>query len=207
MGMEATAVQPDSGRRGDWIQTYSGRQFWPLDPRPEDFCFIDIAHALAMKCRYNGHTRQFYSVAQHCVLVAEECERRWPDRPDLAWWGLLHDLEEAYLPDVPRPIKRMGTGILAESARLIMAAASVRFHLAGTEEPPEVKQVDGALLATEAEQLMERPPNGCDWYLPEPSIEMLIQPWDPLASKRRFLAAASWLYASRRIEVLQEELP
>jgi hypothetical protein len=165
-------------RQGDWMQTYTGRQFWPLDPRPEDFCREDIAHALSLKCRYNGHCLGFYSVAQHSVYVAEECERRWPGRWDLAWWGLLHDLEEAYLPDVPRPIKVNGTGTLKDCALKIMEAAAVRFGLTGTAEPSEVKQADSAVLAAEAAQIMAPPP--APWTLPEPAAPVRIGSfWNP----------------------------
>lgn len=57
-------------RRGDWMQTFSGIQFYPLDPRVEDVRIEDIARALAMQCRYNGHVTRFYSVAEHSVRVA-----------------------------------------------------------------------------------------------------------------------------------------
>ena len=66
-------------RRGDWIMTFTGRKFWVLDPQPEDVNIIDIAHALAMKVRFNGHVSRFYSVAQHSVLVAEQQEQRRED--------------------------------------------------------------------------------------------------------------------------------
>lgn len=82
-----------------WIQTYTGRKFYPLDPRPDDVCLEDIAHALAMKCRYAGHCREFFSVAQHSVMVSKMLP------PYAAKWGLLHDAAEAYLPDICRPIK------------------------------------------------------------------------------------------------------
>ena len=56
--------------RGSWAQTFTGRQFFPLDPDPQDIDIVDIAHSLAMQCRYNGHTDRFYSVAEHCVHVS-----------------------------------------------------------------------------------------------------------------------------------------
>lgn len=58
-------------RRGDFICTYTGRKFYPLDPRPEDVCIEDIAHALALVNRFGGHTRVPYSVAQHSVLCCQ----------------------------------------------------------------------------------------------------------------------------------------
>lgn len=71
----------DEARIGDWMQTASGRMFWPVDPRPEDVEINDIAHALSLTCRYCGHVREFYSVAQHSVLVSDAApaeNRLWP---------------------------------------------------------------------------------------------------------------------------------
>ena len=80
-----------SERRGDWIQTYLGIQFWPLDPRPEEVMLFDIAHSLSNMCRFTGHCREFYSVAQHSVIVSQNVPR------EDAAWGLLHDASEAYM--------------------------------------------------------------------------------------------------------------
>lgn len=57
-------------RAGDWMQTFTGRQFWPMDPRPEDLDILDIAHALSLLCRFGGHCQRFYSVAEHSVHVS-----------------------------------------------------------------------------------------------------------------------------------------
>ena len=85
-----------SARRGEWIQTFSGGRFWPLDPRPEDVYIGDIAHALSMKCRYAGHTTFFYSVAEHSVHVC----RHAPAEHKL--WALLHDEgRQVFLPHPP----------------------------------------------------------------------------------------------------------
>lgn len=82
----------------DKIRTFSGIYIDPLNPKPEDICIEDIAHALSNQCRFGGHLPEFYTVAQHSCHVAEMCE------DPLA--GLLHDASEAYLLDIPSPIKQ-----------------------------------------------------------------------------------------------------
>jgi hypothetical protein len=135
----------------DWIQTYSGGQFWPLDPRAEEVEIADIAHALSNMCRFTGHVKEFYSVAQHSVLVAELV----PTEHKL--WALLHDASEAYLHDLPRPLKRsqpFGALYKGHEARL-MEVICEKFGLPA-EEPPCVKDADTRLLMTERRDLMGR---------------------------------------------------
>jgi hypothetical protein len=92
-------------RKGDWIETFTGKQFWALDPRPDDICIEDIAHALSNICRFNGHCKHFYSVAQHSINVANRLKEKGYDK-DIQLYGLLHDASEAYLCDIPCPIKK-----------------------------------------------------------------------------------------------------
>jgi hypothetical protein len=86
-------------RKGGWIQTFTGIQFYPLDPREEDVELDDIAHSLSMIPRYNGHTKKFYSVAEHSILLSNAVA------PQHALWALFHDAAEAYLIDVTKPVK------------------------------------------------------------------------------------------------------
>ncbi len=68
-------MPPLTGKRfktTDWIQTFTGKKFFPLTPDPELICIEDIAHSLSMQCRYNGHSKQFYSVAQHSVILSQK---------------------------------------------------------------------------------------------------------------------------------------
>ena len=83
----------------DWIQTYTGRKFYPTHPRAADVHILDIAHHLSLRCRFSGGCREFYSVAQHSVLVSQMV----PEQDAL--WGLLHDAAEAYTGDLIRPLK------------------------------------------------------------------------------------------------------
>ena len=88
-----------------YITTVSGIHFYPLDPNPDDIDIKDIAHALSLICRANGHFKYFYSVAQHCIACANEAIARgysW----EVILGSLLHDASEAYLCDVTRPVKK-----------------------------------------------------------------------------------------------------
>ena len=87
------------------IKTYSGIMFDPLEPSSDLIRIEDIAHALSMLCRANGHFKSFYSVGQHCINCAEEAAARgYSARVQLGC--LLHDGSEAYLSDVTRPVKK-----------------------------------------------------------------------------------------------------
>jgi uncharacterized protein len=86
-------------RKSDWIQTYTDKLFYPIEPISKDIEILDIAHALSNLCRFTGHTNQFYSVAQHSVIVCNQCSITAKK------FALLHDASEAYLQDIPRPLK------------------------------------------------------------------------------------------------------
>ena len=89
----------------DWITTYGGIHFFPLDPEADKIEITDVAHALSLICRGNGHVKTFFSVGQHCIHCALEAEARgYGSRIALAC--LLHDASEAYMSDVPRPFKQ-----------------------------------------------------------------------------------------------------
>jgi 5'-deoxynucleotidase YfbR-like HD superfamily hydrolase len=160
-----------------WIQTYRGRQFWPMDPQPEDIDILDVAHSLSMLCRFNGHCRAFYSVAEHCVRVSRAC------LPEHALWGLLHDIAEAYIGDIARPVKQQFQTIAETENRLLLAAAA-RFGLAWPI-PHEVAEFDEVLLATEARDLMQ--PAAADWRLRARPLAERIHAMEPAQAERAFL--------------------
>ena len=93
--------------------TYTGRQFFPLTPRQEDIDIEDIAHSLSRLCRFNGHCKSFYSVAEHSYRIS------YIVPPEFALWGLLHDAGEAYLSDLPRPIKHQIPEFIEIEERLL----------------------------------------------------------------------------------------
>lgn len=180
-------------RRGDWMQTASGRQLWPLDLRPEDIDLADIVHSLARQCRFNGHVRcDHYSVAQHSVLVSENV----PSRLRLS--ALLHDAAETYLGDVIRPLKRslyVNTGLefqpFADVEERLMRAVRERFGLPLLTDGEQsiIGQADLLLLATEARDVMS--PLHPDWPECEaqgwPVLTERIVPLGPVEAERLFL--------------------
>lgn len=175
-----TARDADPARKGDWMQTFTGRRFWPLDPRPEDVCIEDIAHALSLLTRYGGHCTRFYSVAEHCVLLAHAV----PEEHRL--WALLHDASEAYIADIVRPLKRHLDGYGAAEIR-VMASVVQHFALNGVE-PPEVKAADSRILMDERAQVMN--PTGDTWSYGgarEP-LGVTLRFWTPEQAESEFLA-------------------
>jgi 5'-deoxynucleotidase YfbR-like HD superfamily hydrolase len=132
-----------------WIQTYTGKAFYVLDPQVADIDIKDIAHALSMQCRFTGHSRYFYSVAEHSVGVSKNGPK------EFALWGLLHDASEAYLTDLSRPLKQysdLGARYREVEDRL-MAVICEHFGLQ-LQEPPEVKVADKRMFQTERRFLM-----------------------------------------------------
>lgn len=79
-------------RNGDWIQTYTGKKFYPLDPRPEDICIEDIAHALSNTCRYNGHSRTFYCVTPETLILTKNLT--WVEAESLQLGQEIYSIEE-----------------------------------------------------------------------------------------------------------------
>lgn len=148
---------PTQIRRGYWMQTYTGGQFFPQDPRPEDFRAEDFIHALAIENRFCGHLAAPYSVAQHCVLVKNIVESQFGilDRVILRW-ALLHDAPEGYIKDIPRPVKRALGAAYSDMETAVMNALCTRYGLP-FGMPPIIKRADEVALATEKRDLFPDP--------------------------------------------------
>ncbi len=168
-----------SERHGDFMQVYSGRQFWPMDPKPEEIHIEDIAHSLSLQCRYAGHCVKFYSVAEHSVLLAGWLLPRYG--AEIALWGLLHDASEAYLVDVPRPLKPFLHGYKEAEAR-VMAAVAQRFGLA-PDMPPPVHVADNRIVADE---LVNLRPMAWHGRFDDP-LGVRVQCWAPEQAEDEFL--------------------
>lgn len=169
-------------RKGDWMALASGRQFWPLDPRPEDIHAEDIAHHLGMICRYGGATKFHFPVAQHAVLICRWLRYVGAD-PMTQAWGLHHDDPEAFIGDVIRPIKPDLAAYSPIEANL-MAVIAQRFGLTG-EMPALVKEADNRILRDEATLCLN--PCVVDWtkHLEPLGIDILW--WSPAEAKAQYL--------------------
>ncbi len=165
--------RPDKGLTADTmpdhITTYTGLHMVPTEPKPEDFRIGDIAHALSLICRGNGHVKTFWSVGQHCIACAKEAAARGlPERLVLAC--LLHDAGECYLSDVPRPFKKTLPGYREAEDRLLSVIYR-RFLGADLteEEAAAVKEIDDDLLWYDLTELLGEHP---DEKAPEIHIEL-----------------------------------
>jgi len=179
-GDHPTAPANDNGeRKGGWIQTYTGKQFWPIDPRAEDVCIEDIAHSLSMMCRYAGHCERFYSVAEHSVLLSSYVA----DEFKLA--ALLHDASEAYLVDVPRPVKPHLAGYY-DAEKRVMDAVCDKFGLP-KEFAQEIHDADRAILTDEMQQNMKPAP--VVWDTAAEPLGVTLKFWSPGVAEIHFMDA------------------
>ena len=175
-----------------YIQTFTGNAFWPLDPDPKEVRIKDIAHSLSMQCRFNGATSEFYSVAQHCVIVSNLV----PD--EFALEGLLHDASEAYLCDLPKPIKEAEELWRYRAAESYLQETIFRVFRVKTMFSSEVHAADMQLLATEARDFMKE--HGTDWGFDAEPLPGKIAPVGPVEAKRMFLKRFSQLIKMESVE-------
>lgn len=150
---------------GSWITTYTGKKFHYLNPKTNEVDIRDIAHALALTCRFGGHCNQFYSVAEHSIRVADIVPENF------RLHALLHDAGEAYVPDIPRPIKYDYPVMKRLDDRISKFVLVVLGN--GYCDNDYIKYADSRLLATEARDLM---PNTDDWAELPPPLEGHIKP-------------------------------
>jgi hypothetical protein len=162
------------------ISTRSGRRLYLHNPSPSQILIDDIAHGLAHQCRFNGQTNQFYSVAQHSVIVASILP------PELKLAGLLHDAAEAYLGDIVQPLKEL----LPEFAQIESRFANVigeRFKVDLTHNEL-VKKADLIALATERRDLMPMEIVEWDSLIGVSPLNKSITPLNPDKAKAEFIS-------------------
>lgn len=154
----------------DYITTYGGTHFYPTEPAKNDIHITDIAHALSLICRGNGHVKTFFSVGQHCIFCAKEAEARGLG-PRMALACLLHDASECYMSDVPRPFKKTLGEYVAQEAKLLdVIYEKYLGSTLTTEEQGLLKQIDDDLLYFDLRELLGETPKG-----EEPRLNCEIQ--------------------------------
>jgi len=173
--MEVTGDYKMSEFEEHFITTFTGHKFHYLKPQDNEICIEDIAHALALTCRFGGHCKEFYSVAEHSVRVANIVEEQYKLK------ALLHDAHEAYLHDVVRPIKHDMPQYKIFADR-IQGVINIKF-LCSKNGDTEIKLADDTMLATEANVVMTTTE---DWAnLPEPGKPFTPMNWRN--AERQFL--------------------
>ncbi len=168
------------------IETYSGRAFDPLDPDPSTIRVEDVAHGLAHTCRFAGQCQFYYSVATHAIHVSRELADR---EPIVQLYGLFHDASEAYITDVPRPIKRE-IDAYDRIERDVLAAVWDRLNIPhpDDEQWQAVMDADDRMLRHEAETLLsEYSPS------PVPDLPYELSPCRPDEARQQFLDRAALL--------------
>jgi hypothetical protein len=180
-------------RKGGSILTNSGILFWPMDARESEVRITDIAHALSNMCRFAGHVNHFYSVAQHCVLVSELiAKEKTMNNAYCQYVGLLHDASEAYLVDVPRPIKQFLRNyqvIEHKLQRVIADAFGISKGSLTTDfDAKFCHDADNLALAIEAKNLVNDPSKL--WTISAKAGKYrkeVIPFWSPTKAKKEFL--------------------
>jgi hypothetical protein len=167
-----------------WMQTYTGKRF-SLPVTPDMFALADIAHALAYTCRYGGHSPRFYSVAEHSILLAKHAMS--VGREDLARVALMHDAAEAYIGDMPRPLKVQLKEFVALERHVEQA---IEQWLGWSIHDPTVKEWDTAILGDERAALF---PGSPDWNLPHEPLGVRVQFLYPACAEDAFWTTAELL--------------
>lgn len=173
------------------IATFTGKLIDPLNINIEDISIEDIAHSLAHQCRFMGHSMSFYSIAQHCYHVSTLVDQRF------ALSALLHDASEAYLCDLPRPIKAL-LPVYKQAEELLEKRISEKFNIP-YPLPQEVKRVDSAILIAERNSLMVLTSDvlSGDWDVVDGAPDLSTFSIHPISSKlaeRLFITRFNELY-------------
>ena len=168
-----------------FIELYSGLPFWydKLDENTYDI--NDIAHALSMQCRYNGHCNYFYSVAEHCILMFDYAQYTLNITDNnILRTILMHDASEAYLSDIPRPLKQLLPDYIKVEKELENVLAK-EFKLI-YPFPEIVKELDNSMLKVERNHVKVWTDN--IWSSDHlPLLPIKLKGWTPKKSEKEYL--------------------
>jgi hypothetical protein len=179
-----------NGGKDPWVETFRGHKFHILNPKPEEIDIKDIAHSLAMQCRFTGHVKTFYSIAEHCIHVSHLCSKEY------ALEGLLHDASEAYLSDLNRPAKHF-TLIkepYIELENKITNAIYSKFNVIPVDKSA-IKAVDNIMLGLEARKLMR---NVGGWADDFPITDIKLYCWSTAQAEKEYIKRFKQLTKKKR---------
>jgi uncharacterized protein len=162
-----------------WMPTFSNLE---LDFSDEEWIVLpieDIAHALSNICRFSGHCKKFYSVAEHSVLISHLVP------PELGLVGLMHDASEAYVGDMNAGLKRVIGGPFKDLERKACKAIATGYGIPIEQfDHPKIKEFDIKILGEEARHLMPYHPG---WDQFPDRLDIVIHAWSPEHAKAEFL--------------------
>lgn len=167
------------------IATYTGKSIDPLNPSWEDIDIVDIAHGLSLLCRYAGQCSRFYSVAEHCIIMAES--KFLSGKPLVK---LLHDAPEAYLGDMIRAIK-IHLPDYREMEKVFLNAVALRFNIENLQDFKNVKTADNIMLVSEAKILMTKFNSNLK---EKPNSKIKLRFYTPKEAELKFLKLFEKLY-------------
>jgi hypothetical protein len=184
-----TSLPTDTAYKAvEYNKTYTGRMFYPLRPDPAVVSIIDIAHHLSQQCRYAGATQSppgcLYSTAQHCVLLADYATQILKASALDCLQILIHDGAEAYLTDIPRPVKQFLPEYRAWEHRVQMVIREW-LSMRDVPIPPFQDEIDSRIITDEHDQLFidQETPLGHDVH----PLGIFIEPWTSRYAERQFL--------------------
>ena len=189
----------DDTREGHWMQLSSGGRFWPGDPRSGEVFIEDIAAGLATNARYAGQYRadiiragKFYSVAEHCVHLADYAYLSDGQPSDVCLAVLLHDAAEAYIRDLPRAVKHSAGDTYARMEGRVQAAIERRYNIAlvAWKHQNYIKKLDRRIVPLEKAAFMNATDSSWAFDQFEPLPGIRIEMWPPAKAYDRFLKAA-----------------
>jgi len=166
-----------------WIETYTGKKFPLFDFDESDIDIVDIAHALSMQCRYNGHVKRFYSVAEHCILLTEYVLDNFPGNYKAALAALLHDAAETYLGDMVGPIKPVFHQFSWFEANLLNCIYHKFIGDFSASIRELIHDLDVRIRMDEKHQLL----GALDWGISVPALGVKIESLDPGEAKRKYI--------------------
>jgi len=184
-----------------FIETFTNKYVPPFDAKPEHICIEDIAHALSNQCRFSGHTSRFYSVAEHAWLASYYAPAH------LAAAALMHDAAEAYLIDIPRPLKLYVQFFISDVRQFsyyqaeesLLKVIGDKYELKLHPQSETVTKLDNALLVREYLTLInENLPPGLEGVPPLELTQQTIVGHLPSVAKSLFLARATELGIGRK---------